>query len=739
MTIPLETALAAHHAGLCVLPPKEDGSKAPDMVSWTVYQRRQSTEDEIRGWYGNGRKRNGLGIVCGKVSRQLEMLEFEGRAVEDGTWEAYKAACRQAGLQGLLARIQRGYGERSPAGGYHLLYYCLAGARGNTILARRPSAPDELATDPKEKIQKLIETRGEGGYVIVAPTSDHVHLSSKPWQLLAGSFETIAEISGEERDALFAIARSFDQTPVEEWSQPKGRNDTRDLPPGEDFNERGDWARDILVPAGWSYTGSHGGRQHWYRRGAGRPGWTSATITPDGQFLYVFSTATDLPVEKGLSKWRAYAFLHHSGDFSAAAADLRDKGYGSQDKAGVVIHGRPIARGTGLPPPTFYRADALERMEIPSPKMIVPGIVLVGLNMLAGKAKLGKSWLALDLALGVASGQQVLNAMAVEPGDVLYLALEDNQSRMHNRLDQLERGWPNRLHIGHQLPKLNEGGLQVIENWLEANPEAKLVVIDIWKRVRQSRQKNASIYDEDYEHLSVLQSLAMRFEVAILVVHHTKKAAEADVFDEVSGSGGIMAALDTCLILHRSRSEADGELWITGRDVEESKLALKLEDGRWSLLGRAGEVARSRERRLILEAMEEVIAQTVETAETVTGLSAAEVAKITGQSRNTTKQLFWKMLTSGELERLPNSLYRPRITANQSNSGNRGNRGSEGGYRLSQHITPAREGLAIPRAREARQPCPACGKWAYVAGPEGLPQRRCNACQRVWTPGQKEP
>src|SRR5205823_1014354 len=121
--------------------------------------------------------------------------------------------------------------------------------------------------------------------------------------------------------------------------------------------------------------------------------------------------------------------------------------------------------------------------------------------------------------------------------------------------------FPRRLDIAYAWPRLDEGGKEAIEEWLTGHPAARLVVIDIWKKVRPKRVRGAQLYDEDYEHMAILHEVAHRYEVAIVVVHHTRKSEAEDVFDEISGSTGVMAAVDAALIIHRSRSEADAELW----------------------------------------------------------------------------------------------------------------------------------------------------------------------------------
>lgn len=260
------------------------------------------------------------------------MLEFEGKAVEAGLHKRFRELAEQAGLGPVLTTINGGYTERTPSGGLHLLYRCEAAVDGNTKLARRPARLDELAVAPADRIKVLIETRGEGGYVITAPSNGGVHPSGGAWTMLAGDFESIATISAVEREALLDLAKSLDEMPRVPDREPAGGKRSVERP-GDDFNARARWP-DILE--GWTclFTASDG-NQHWRRPGKGIG--TSATINEGGEgVLYVFTSSTEFDSPRAYSKFGAYAALHHVGDHKAAAAELRRQGYGSQPEAAGV-------------------------------------------------------------------------------------------------------------------------------------------------------------------------------------------------------------------------------------------------------------------------------------------------------------------------------------------------------------------------------------------------------------------
>jgi hypothetical protein len=209
VTAVYEAALAAHAAGLCVLPPKEDGTKAPDADAWTRYQSTLSSLAEIEAWYGDGR-RSGVGYVTGAVSGNLEGLDFDCLA----RYRAFVELATAAGLGDLVERIEAGSLEETPGGGRHWSYRCDEIA-GNTKLARRLKRPEEMR-DEHDTTAVLIETRGEGGYIVAAPSNGRVHPSGKPYRQLTGGVATIATITPEDRAELHSLARSFDAMPKAE-------------------------------------------------------------------------------------------------------------------------------------------------------------------------------------------------------------------------------------------------------------------------------------------------------------------------------------------------------------------------------------------------------------------------------------------------------------------------------------------------------------------------------------------
>lgn len=338
----LTAALAWHTAGASVVRVALDGTKRP-LGDWKSAQTVRATEQQIRTWFADGHP--ALGIVMGAVSGGLEMLEFEGRAVTDGLPQRFNEIAEASGLGDVWATVKSGYCERTPSGGYHLIYRVADGpVNGNTKLAR---AADKT-------IQ--VETRGEGGQSVVAPSHGPAHPTGQPWTMLAGGPDTIATIDSDHRDALFDIARMLDETPEPEQPAvpaPRAtRPDDGSTSPGDDYEARTSWD-EILDPLGWTRIFTQGRTTYWRRPGK-RLGVSATTgRDPARDRLYVFTSSTEFEPEKPYTKFGAYALLHHGGDYSGAARELRRRGYGSRAT-------EPVRHLAAVPAPTPTAAPPID-------------------------------------------------------------------------------------------------------------------------------------------------------------------------------------------------------------------------------------------------------------------------------------------------------------------------------------------------------------------------------------------
>ena len=341
MTDLLTTALAYAEAGISAVPVATDGSKRPALRSWKEYQDRRATDTEIREWFAGPNPRHGaVGLITGTISGNLEMAEIEGRAAHQ--LQGIEDLAKDSGLGYLWAKVCNGWLERSPSGGYHWFYRTHEPPGKNTKLASRPATPEELASNPKEKRKVLTETRGEGGFVVTAPSAGSTHETGQAWSLIAGGPTNIPTLTGEELEQFHFLLASLNVEPPEPaYTAPRSAPSAPQsgmfgaVSPLDDYEARTDWA-DILLPAGWRHAFTDpAGVRYWTR--PGKQWGISATTgkDPERDRLFVFTSATEFEQETPYTKQGAYALLQHGGNHSAAASELRRSGYGKDAEIGV--------------------------------------------------------------------------------------------------------------------------------------------------------------------------------------------------------------------------------------------------------------------------------------------------------------------------------------------------------------------------------------------------------------------
>ena len=222
-------------------------------------------------------------------------------------------------------------------------------------------------------------------------------------------------------------------------------------------------------------------------------------------------------------------------------------------------------------------ADTLLSTPMEKTRFVVDGLIPQGLGILAGSAKIGKSWLMLWLGLQVAQGKPVW-CFSSHTCDVLYLCLEDTYPRIQSRLYQLTDEAPENLRIATTVFQIGSGLEEQLEQFLSDFPDTRLVIIDTFQKVRNPRSAalKTGMYAGDYEDMSALKGIADQFGIALMVVHHIRKMEDKnDPFNQMTGSTGITGAADSSYILTRNRTSDTGTLLATGRDIQYQELTLR--------------------------------------------------------------------------------------------------------------------------------------------------------------------
>ena len=519
----LQAALDFYDAGVSVIPAKEDGSKAP-ITSWKQYQVTMADREQIASWFSGAA--TGIGVITGAVSGNLEMLEMEGRAVNSGLLDEARELAHNSGLGELWEIISNGYVEFTPSGGLHWLYRIAdEPVPGNTKLARRPGENDT--------VEVLAETRGEGGFVVTAPSYGSTHPSGRAWQLLKGSPALIPMLSMEERNAIHNIFKALDRMPVKETLvqilNQNVQNSASDKP-GDQFNEKAEW-RDILI--GWKIVYSAGGVTYWRRPGKDI-GISATTGRNDGDNLFVFTTSTSFEAEKPYSKFAAFAHLNHGGDFSQAAKELRSMGFGSNSlpsiptltqlaKPNLTVvpdldadHVEKVReRSSWYPKPL----DLTGETEEPEPEFLARNdghrLFYRGkINALLGESESGKTWVALHA---------VAQSLHLQE-KVIYLDFEDSGKGILSRLRALgleDRHFENFTYANPDQNLTLDERIDLIDALMEIVPE--LIVVDgVNAAMTLLNLELTSNRDATFFSQQLLKPLALSGACVITIDHVTK-------------------------------------------------------------------------------------------------------------------------------------------------------------------------------------------------------------------------
>lgn len=447
---PLAAAQGYVGTGLSVFPIAADGTKSPFSAllpkvyddndskfkpSWKPFQDRMPTADELSRWY-SGEDPIGIALVAGKGSGNLEIIDVD----EPGLDELFIAELRlrDAALADKLTW------HKTPRPGGHFLYRCET-VQGNQVLAR-------YLVDGKPKAR--IETRGQGGYVLMPGSAAACHDSGRQYVHHAGPLVTdVQTITPAERALLFSVARSFnllvgnDELPPEQ--RPTRSATMTDIKPGDDYNARATWD-EILSGTGWTNIGTVGGLDRWRRPGK-ESGWSATTgckSESGAELFYCFSSSAhpfegaraDGKAGTAYSKFACYTLLRHGGDYSAAAKALYDAGYGTRHN----VH----KTSTAAPPEKFVPFP-INALPVPLCGFVTAGAKAIGCDA---------SYLALPL----------LTALAAAIGNT--------------RRIQLKRGWSAPAIIWSAI---------VGESGTAKTPAFKLVMRPVRKRQQKALEHHA--------------------------------------------------------------------------------------------------------------------------------------------------------------------------------------------------------------------------------------------------------
>ena len=228
--------------------------------------------------------------------------------------------------------------------------------------------------------------------------------------------------------------------------------------------------------------------------------------------------------------------------------------------------------------------QTLMELTLPPQDYVIRGLLPMGLSIIGGAPKIGKSWLMLDLCVKVAKGEPLWE-METRRGTTLYLCLEDTLRRLQTRLDCITETVPPNAFFATVSGTLADDLEAQILQFVRVHPDTVLIVIDTFQMIRGNAGEPT--YGGDYEEIQKLKRIADSQRVAILLVHHLRKQGDRDPINKLSGTTGITGAVDTVFVLDKSRRREDGATLVcTGRDIEHRELELRFskEEFVWKLM-----------------------------------------------------------------------------------------------------------------------------------------------------------
>ena len=207
-------------------------------------------------------------------------------------------------------------------------------------------------------------------------------------------------------------------------------------------------------------------------------------------------------------------------------------------------------------------------------RAIINDFLYTGAYLLAGAPKTGKSFLVAQLAYHVSTGAPFWGR-PVHQGDVLYLALEDDERRLQSRMYRMYGvNGTDRLRFAIAAKQMGSGFDLQLEYALRKYPETNLVIIDTLQKIREACG-DAYNYANDYQVIGLLKAFADQHGICILIVHHTRKQPSTDTFDMIAGTNGLLGAADGAMLLQKEkRRSIKATLDTVGRDQPEETFYL---------------------------------------------------------------------------------------------------------------------------------------------------------------------
>lgn len=620
----LRYALRYADRGVRVFPVQPDG-KAPFHRLISSWKEEATTDPEqIRSWFSECPSAN-LGVATGKWAENTGLLVVD-IDVPGGyeTWKELRAEYPDDAPPKTLT-------VETPSGGRHLYY------------ATTPGVPIKSA---KDTLGDSVDTKGHGGYVVAPPSTtgdgayrfdgDVKGIAPAPMWLTSASKNTASE-TNEEKLA---------STGGTDWTDDQVRSAMRAIgtPSGYDV-----WYKLIAAVKDAASTDEAAVRllrQEW----------------PENQYDY-----TERVKQAADDQITAGTLVHH------ATANGWPPPWERADVSGQPSGDGQMGDKPEVPPSNIenHRAQkeegadeedevTLEDLDIeslpalldsdirpPEPLVTYDGRSLLheGTSQLVAKPKIGKTNLAMNLGLAIASDNGVAlgNATVQRHGRVLMLNLDGSKRGAYDRFQTMtkEGDVPERFDVLHgEFPEVDPdgdgGAIELLREYdARHNGETELIIVDTLQHLRPTSDGRRNVYHEDYDFVHPIAQFGRDTDTSILLVHHLNKLENGDELDKVSGSTGLTGAVENVMILDRARGESKATLSVRPREDREEDFKLDFNPHvlTWCV-GNDGYEPTSTARRKIWNALRESDGP----------VEVSELASLLGKSNNAVSKTLGRMI-----------------------------------------------------------------------------------------------
>ena len=560
-----EAAKKYHDSGLSVIP--VDAKKVP-VGAWSAsIKQRVEPNGQFKNCYG-------IGVVCGAVSGNLECIDIDCKY--DLTGKLFTDYCEliKSADENILPKLLV---EKTQKGGYHFFYRCKQ-IQGNTKLASRYTTESEKQAEPHQKVKVLIETRGEGGYVMVYPSPNYT--------LARGDFSSISEITPQERQVLLDCAKAMNEVYDKPITKPNYEpNDKPNV--FEEYNQKAD-VLGLLQEYGWKVKRQRGEKYLMLRPGG--EGMWSADYDESKRLFYVFSTSTEFESGKAFNPSQVLTVLRFKGDYSAASKWLRENGYGGE-KITYKRPVKPIEHFNEIIPNTDEVAEYLETVRNGSFQLgLSTGIPKLdeffrlkpkSLVVINGHDNTGKSTVLWYLAVLSAINHGwtwVIHAAENKTGGVYRKIIEFYTGKQVRGMERKELEEATKWAYKHFTVLSNKETytytdlLEITDKLLPRNA----LLIDPFNSLYRDKLKNENVHDYDYECLGDFRKWINNTGCSVYVNCHAVTEALRKVYPkghvyesypmppskaDTEGGGKFSNRADDFLTIHRMTQHEKEWMW----------------------------------------------------------------------------------------------------------------------------------------------------------------------------------